>query len=118
MTFKQQRKGHHGIDVIYSRGADSVDDGPIRGLIGDTPMMVTNSTTGIQLRVTNRDYCFLPEDLVIGGNQIWPEPGDRITEADGTVYEVPRRLHDQPAWTWHSQLKQVMRVHTQLVLGT
>lgn len=105
-----------GVDVIYTQGADDV---PLTAIPAQTNTTVEDSSTRQRLRSSVRDYLILPEDLVDADDvQIYPEPGDLITEGD-TVYEVPQELAGEPCWRWDDeQTKQVFRVHTQLYAGT
>jgi hypothetical protein len=101
--------------VIFSRGDESA---PIRVIPGRTPTTVeTAGDTKVSMRSFVRDYLVLPEDLVLNDEQVWPKAGDEFIE-DDAIYEIVRDLNGEPAWVWHDQLKEVMRVHTQLAAGT
>lgn len=102
--------------MIYSRGGDSV---PLVVMAGRTRNTVENSDTRVQLKEEIRDYLILPEELTFddGETTFWPKAGDEIVDGDAT-YEVAAIQNGEPAWAWHDQEKEVIRIHTQLVAGT
>jgi len=69
---------------------------------------------GAAIRSRHRDYLVMAADLVLGGQRVWPEVGDRITlAATGETLEV------QPLAGEHARgcddLQTVVRVHTRLI---
>lgn len=112
--FKAQRT-LHGIAVTYDTGSEELS---ITVLPGSTRTTVEDSQTGVQLRSAVDDFLILASDLVVDDVQIYPRAGHEITRSDGAVYRVVPQLAGEPAWRWSGNEKQIMRVHTQLVLGT
>lgn len=102
--------------MIYSRGGDSVQ---LVVIAGRTPTTVEDSDTRVRLKSYVRDYLILPEDLTFdeGDTTFFPKAGDEIVDGDAT-YEVVAIQSGEPAWVWHDQEKEVIRVHTQLSAGT
>lgn len=101
------------VEFTYTRGSDAV---PLRGIIGSTFTTQVYDEVGSQVRGTVRDYLILPEELVIAGDEVKPQAGDRITEEDGTSYEVVP-IGDQSAWRWSDPHKTILRVHTHQIGG-
>jgi len=70
--------------VSYSRGAMIITG--ILATVGRTPFDVVQGD--VMIAHESRDYMIARADLVSGGTPMIPMNGDRITEADGRIYEV------------------------------
>ena len=71
--------------ISYNRGGIVIDW--IMATVGRTPFDVVDGP--VMIAHESRDYIIAKADLVTAdGEQLTPASGDRITEADGRVYEV------------------------------
>ena len=104
-----QRRASASQTVTYSRGTASVS---ISAAIGNSAFTLDNGN--VVLNLESRDYLFAAADLVLNGNAVTPLPGDRITEADGQVYEV-LPIAGEPAWRYSDNARTSLRVHTRQV---
>ncbi len=110
----EQRARHMGRTVTYRRGADSV---AVAATVGETVFRVVEDY-GAQVRVVRRDYLIAAEDLVLGGQRVLPEAGDRIEETDGDqvfIYEVMGPGGGEPDWRWSDPYRKTLRIHTKHV---
>lgn len=74
---------HLSRDVTYRRGGAAVD---VSAVPGQTDHEAIDET-GATILVTTSDWIFRTAELVLGGEQIAPEPGDQVEETDagGTI---------------------------------
>lgn len=79
----QVRSAHLARPVTYCRGQSSID---LKATVGQTTFDVTDQYGGIE-KWQSRDYLVTATDLVLTGETIQPERGDRIADA-GLVFEV------------------------------
>ena len=70
--------------VTYSRGAATISG--ISVTVGRTPYEVMEGE--MLVAYESRDYFVKKADLVASGVELIPAAGDRITEANGHIYEV------------------------------
>ena len=108
-----QRIRHLSRPVTYVRGGNSVE---VQAAIGRTLFEVDNSA-GVLEQSESRDFLVRAADLVLDGQTVLPERGDRIREEqDGTlyVYEVmaPGR---EPHYRFSDPYRRTLRIHTKLV---
>ncbi len=99
--------------VVYQRGEQTLQ---IAATIGQTVFEVDDGT-GAALRVESRDFLITASDLVLGGQAVTPQRGDRITETDGDhsyVYEV-MAPGDEPCWRYSDPYRRTYRIHTKQV---
>jgi hypothetical protein len=107
------RKAHLSGAVTYSRGKRSVE---VQATIGRT-VFETADAYGVVERSESRDFLILAADLVLDGQAVLPERGDRIREADGEkvyVYEV-MAPGKEPEWRWSDDYRRTLRIHTKQV---
>lgn len=108
-----QRTKHLTQAVVYQRAADSV---AVQATIGQTIFEI-DGEGGAVLELEARDYLILAADLVLAGELVLPQRGDRIREARSGqtfVYEVIRP-GDEPCWRWSDPYRQTVRIHTKQV---
>ena len=108
-----QLKAHAATEVLYVRGLEQV---LVLATIGRTEFEIEDGS-GVVERVQSRDYLIPAADLVLGGSQSLPEPGDQIHEAqeDRTfVYEV-MAAGNEPCWRYSDPYRRVLRIHTKQV---
>ena len=110
-----QRQAHATHIVTYHRGALSVE---VSATIGRT-LFEVDSGAGVLERIESRDYLIRTADLVLAGNAVFPERGDRIHETQGSqtfVYEVlaPAGM-GKPPWRYSDPYRRVLRIHTKQV---
>jgi len=111
---RAQRKAHASRTVTYRRGEDSVQ---LSATVGMTVLRLEDDY-GIEQRLTRRDYLIEVADLVLAGQQVEPQAGDRIEEADGEttwVYEVMGPGGGEPDWRYSDPYRRVYRIHTKHV---
>jgi hypothetical protein len=77
------RKQHMAREVTYARGQVSVQ---LLAAVGQTVFEV-DSGLPVAQRWESRDFLVAAADLVLGGEPVEPQRGDRITDG-GVVYEV------------------------------
>ncbi len=99
--------------VLYRRGEQSLE---IAATIGQTIFEVDDGTSAA-LRIESRDFLITAGELVLSGQAVVPQRGDRITESDGSrlyVYEV-LAPGDEPCWRYSDPYRRTYRIHTKLV---
>jgi hypothetical protein len=104
-----QRSAFLSRSVVYGRGSDSVT---VQAGIGKTTFDVDDGYGGIE-RYESRDYLITAADLVLAGEVIQPQRGDRVTDGS-LVYEVMApgkedvcRPSDAYGLTWRIHSKKV-----------
>jgi hypothetical protein len=107
------RKTHLSRTVTYLRGTASVE---LAATPGKTTFQVDNGL-GVLESFESRDYIVTAADLVLDGQRVRPERGDRIRDTVGgtvQVYEVMAPGREQ-----HYRLagpdQSLCRIHTKLV---
>ena len=75
---------HASVTVSYQQGGITISN--VLATVGRTPFDVVDGE--VMLAHESRDYIIKKSDLFVGGVQITPASGDRITEEDGRIYEV------------------------------
>lgn len=107
-------RASRGLAVMYSRGDDSaaITAVPARSRVSMT------DESGLTVTGQERDFIILAADLVLDGEQVLPERGDRIEQTvDGETtytYEVmpiAGQKHYQPC----DDQGRLLRIHTKLV---
>lgn len=106
-----QLKEHASREVIYVRGADQVS---VQATLGRTLLKLDDGYGGVRMEWTDRDFLIPAADLVLSGNPILPQRGDRIRETVGSqvfVFEVlaPGK---EPPWRWSDPFRTTLRIHT------
>jgi len=107
------RKAHLARPVTYCRGEESVE---VLATVGRT-VFETTDAYGVVEHSESRDFLILAADLVLGGQAVLPERGDRIRETqDGKtfVYEV-MAPGKEPEWRWSDGYRRTLRIHTKQV---
>jgi len=104
--------------MFYRRTLEdgSTIESPWQVTAGETRSEVS-TTQGMAVRVRLRDYIGSAAELTDGGISMPPQSGDRITDIDGTVYEV-NELPAEGCWRWSDQFNQRIRVHTKEVAAS
>jgi len=102
-----------GVTIVYTRAEVSSEEIP--ATVGRT-MYEKENGGGVYVKSQTRDYLVAAAKLMIGGNAIVPEKGDKITEYVGTqefVYEVIPL--DRNPWRYLDPDRSYYRIHTQHV---
>jgi len=105
-----QRKKHATREVTYSRGVDSAS---VQATVGRT-VFEQDDGSGVIVRTEVRDYLIDTVDLVLAGQPVLPERGDRIEETESGkkfTYEV-MPLGTEPHWRYSDPYRTTLRVHT------
>jgi hypothetical protein len=107
------RKAHLSRAVTYCRGEELVE---VSATVGRT-VFETADAYGVAERSESRDFLILAADLVLDGQAVLPERGDRIRETQygkTFVYEVmaPGR---EPHYRFSDAYRRTLRVHTKQV---
>jgi len=103
-------KDHAGTAVTYYRGALSVD---LTATVGQSERDVEGAD-GVLITAESHDFLILTADLILGGQQVEPAPGDLIREtAGGTTYvwEV-LPIGGVPCWRYSDPDRKAIRIHT------
>jgi len=101
---------HVSRTVTYRRGADEF---AVPATIGRTLMKLADGEGGVRMEWTDRDFLIRADLLVIAGNRITPERGDRVHD-DGKVYEV-MAPGGEPPWRVSDPFGVMLRIHTKFV---
>ena len=105
-------KAHAAHAVTYVRGSDQVE---FQATVGRTEFEIVTEF-GVE-RFESRDYLVLSEDLVLDGNAVTPQRGDKIKETihgEVLVFEV-MAPKDEPPWRYSDPGHNTMRIHTKHV---
>lgn len=105
-----QRAAHMTRTVTYRRGELSVE---VAATLGQTVFRL-DRTPAASVRLVTRDYIISAGILILDGQTVLPERGDRIEESDGQVCEV-LPPGGEPEWRWHDRERTVFRIHTKEV---
>ena len=108
-----QRKKHLAKAVTYCRGQAEVE---VLATAGRTTFEI-ESSAGVAERFEARDFIITAADLVLNGETVPPERGDKIRETSGgqtLVYEVVGP-GSEPCWRWSDTYRLAIRVHTKQV---
>ena len=112
---EDQRARHLARTVTYQRGGDLLE---VQATVGRKAYEIADSC-GAVVQVDATDFIVAAADLVLGGETVEPEPGDRVrmtTDAAVEVYEVlapgPGMAHCEPA----DPYRMAWRVHTKHVV--
>jgi hypothetical protein len=108
-----QQRAHASREVSYQRGALSAT---LLATIGRTVFELQDAKGFIQ-KTESRDYLITTSDLVLAGQTVLPERGDKIVETVGNqtfTYEVlaPGR---EPVWRFSDPFRTQLRIHTKHV---
>mgnify|MGYP001176916635 FL=1 len=96
--------------VTYVRGLDSVD---VRATFGRKLLKLDDGAGGIRMEWTDMDFLIPSADLVIGGESITPQRGDRVFMLAGEnvqEFEV-MPFGSDPAWIWSDPHQSMFRIH-------
>jgi len=110
---EEQRTRHAASTVQYVRGSRSVE---ITATIGRTIFEVDNGY-GVLVRHQSRDFLALAAELILDGELVLPQRGDRIRETQGQqvfVYEV-MAPGKEPCWRYSDPYRKTLRIHTQQI---
>ena len=110
---EQQRTRHLTKQVTYERGLDSAQ---VQATAGKTVFALDDGMGGVR-RIESRDFLVLAEDLVLAGEVVLPETGDRIRESQGGrdfIYEV-MAPGNEPPWRYSDAYRRTLRIHTKEV---
>ncbi len=100
--------------VTYARGEQSVE---LNATVGLTVFRLDDGTGGT-IRVSQRDFLVRCSDLVIGGEEVLPQRGDRITETTNgktVVWEVMGPGGGEPDWRYSLPDRSTLRIHVKEV---
>lgn len=107
-------KQHAGESLVYSRGVHSVT---LTAPLGKTLLSLSDGRGGNRLEWTDADFLITAADLVLEGEQVTPERGDKIrwvSGGDTLVFEVMAN-GGEPPWRWSDEHRQVMRIHAKQI---
>lgn len=71
----------------------------------------------VSVKWGERDWLVLAADLEFAGVPHTPQRGDRITEADGTVWEAATPDTAEDVWRYSDQTRTLFRIHTKRVVA-
>ncbi len=108
----------NGISITYERDADSVT---LIAMQGESSHQTFNPH-GIFVNIHSHDFLCPTEDLVLSGNPVTPQRGDRITvidAVDGTtrIYEVYPPADSMDTHTPEDDYHRIVRVYTRMING-
>jgi len=104
------RTAHLWRPVQYCRSGESVE---VAATVGKTVFEIDDGYGAVE-RFESRDFLIRSADLVLGGAETLPQPGDRIKETAGAklvLYEV-MAPGKEPCWRWSDPFRTSMRIHT------
>jgi len=100
--------------VVYQRGQASVQ---VQATVGQTVFRIDDGYGG-SVRVVQRDYLIRGEDLILSGDEVLPQRGDRIRETQNGkvfVHEVMGPGGGEPDWRYSDPHRRTLRIHTKHV---
>lgn len=110
-----QRKDHMGTALTYRRGNLSVE---LVATIGLTEFD-QEDRAGLTTRGQVRDYLITAADLMLGGETVLPERGDRVIEVDAAgvthTYEVLPLGGGQQHYRYSDPFRNTLRIHTKQI---
>jgi hypothetical protein len=104
------RTAHLSHPVTYCRGDDSVE---VAVTVGRT-VFETDDGSGAVERFESRDFLIAASVLLLAGEPVEPQPGDKVKEPAGgklVVYEV-MAPGKEPCWRWSDPFRKTLRIHT------
>jgi hypothetical protein len=113
------RKTHLSRTVTYQRpstGSGQAAEVEVAATIGKTVFEIDDGS-GAVVQWESRDFLITAVDLVLAGEVVAPQAGDRIRETqDGRayVYEV-MAPGKEPCWRYSDPYRKTLRVHTKQV---
>jgi len=110
----RQRHNHLTWTVVYQRGELSVQ---VQATAAQTQCRIIDEY-GQAVWVTQRDYLIRTEDLILDGNEVLPQRGDRIRDTQRNkvfVYEVMGPGGGEPDWRYWDRHRRTLRIHTKHV---
>ena len=110
---ERERHRHRTVPVTYERDVLSV---ALKATVGRTEFEMRDDYGRVQ-RIESRDFLVRTQDLVLGGEAVLPERGDRVREErEGRVfvYEV-MAPGKEPDWRYSDPERRTLRIHTKHV---
>ena len=109
-----QLKEHASREVVYERGAEQV---AVQATLGRTLLKLDDGYGGVRMEWTDRDFLVQAADLVLAGNAVLPQRGDKVRDTVGSqvfVFEVlaPGK---EPPWRWSDPFRKTLRIHTKQI---
>lgn len=107
-----------GREVVYQRTTNGVVASvELTAWPGTATFERTDNDTGATVIQADRCYLFATNDLFIGGANLLPLKGDRITETiDGQDVTFELMFDKQkPVWEFNDHTRQILRVWTKRV---
>jgi len=89
-------RDHLGEAVAVSRGAASTS-GVAATWISEGSEIQTQTRMGVKTSFIDREWVIPKTAYIISGSAVTPAAGDRLTDADGTVWELMSQPN-MPAW--------------------
>jgi len=110
---ESQRDKHRTKPVTFCRGAESIE---VQATVAKWTFEIDDGM-GILEKIESRDFLILISHLVLAGQAIEPQRGDRIKETSGNkvyVYEVlaPGK---EDCWIFSDDYRNTYRIHTKQV---
>jgi len=109
-----QRQRYLTRTVVYQRGQNTVE---LQATVGQTVFRIDDGYGG-SVRFVQRDYLIRGEDLVLAGDEVIPQRGDRIRETKDSkvfVHEVMGPGSGEPDWRYSGPNRSTLRIHTKHV---
>ena len=109
-----QLKEHASREVVYERGAEQV---AVQATLGRTLLKLDDGYGGVRMEWTDRDFLVQAADLVLAGNAVLPQRGDKVRDTVGSqvfVFEVLAPGKDPP-WRWSDPFRKTLRIHTKQI---
>lgn len=102
-----------GLTIVYTRDEDSVQ---LVALAGRTPVEIATQQ-GFVERVMTGDWLVRAADLVLDGDAVEPQAGDRIELAAGgeKIWEVRAPTPGAACWSSIGPQATILRIHTKQV---
>ena len=105
-----------GVSVIYSRRVSSTTYTVTisEARVGRT-LFSGLEESAVSVQWGERDYLITVADLVLNGAATTPQRGDRITDADGIVWELASPETNEAPWRYSDQTRTLYRCHCKRV---
>ena len=107
------RTSHLAHQVTYCRSGDLVE---VAATVGKTTFEIDSGYGAIE-KFESRDFLISTDVLILGGEIILPQSGDRIKETIGQqiiVYEVMAPAKE-PCWRYSDPYRITLRIHSKQI---
>ena len=112
---RSKQQTHDGESITYSRVTGGTSHSvTLTAIVGSSRSVQTDTQGRLRVEYHGRDYLITASALILNSETVTPKRGDRITDADGVVWEVqptetepPVRPSDSYGLRWRVHCKRI-----------